>query len=553
MFRLTLPLLLALPLPASAQEVPLPESLRLDDSGFMLPAQAARRLGSAAFRTPNGRGWTAEAPDGAVSFEVYNDPARWLVARDTKTGKIVWRNRDFDRHTQLTHPHAAGGKLRVIEKKDYQFRFVWLDAATGKLLERSGVFTVPKHAFAASDVAAGPSDRWLIGAHYVPVNTVGVEETETHSFLIDREGKRDPIALGHALGYGSARFRDDGKLIEAADTIDGKEVVRVWDVETGTVIPAPPPAPPVQPRTEPTFDPPGEASILHFSPDGRLHALFAGRVVVYDPATGKELARGQPLPAPGACCFSADGATVAVIHGHPRSVHWKSADVFVCDALTGRTRATIKPATDHLLGFALTADGKRLVTVSHVKLDAPGLAAEWDTTTGERLATWEDATGGYPPFHTSTSPDGRLRVYRDDKLYGSGVRQITVWDTTAKGGGRAIRGGYSQSIAFTEDGKRLVALRGDGVNVWDVARGVTTGEFKSADKAFQNRLAITPDGALAVTASNDSRLRVYDLKTGAVKQLVGHEGWIDSVAVSPDGKWLASSSAEAPIFVWRLR
>ena len=89
--------------------------------------------------------------------------------------------------------------------------------------------------------------------------------------------------------------------------------------------------------------------------------------------------------------------------------------------------------------------------------------------------------------------------------------------------------------------------------MWDVARGVATGEFKSADKAFQNRLAITPDGALAVTASNDSRLRVYDLKTGAVKQLVGHEGWIDSVAVSPDGKWLASSSAEAPIFVWQLR
>jgi WD40 repeat protein len=99
----------------------------------------------------------------------------------------------------------------------------------------------------------------------------------------------------------------------------------------------------------------------------------------------------------------------------------------------------------------------------------------------------------------------------------------------------------------------LVALRGDGVTVWDVARGATTGEFKSADRAFQNRLAITPDGALAVTAGTDSRLRVYDLRTGAVRQLVGHEGWIDSVAVSPDGKWLVSSSAEGPIFVWRLR
>jgi WD40 repeat protein len=45
----------------------------------------------------------------------------------------------------------------------------------------------------------------------------------------------------------------------------------------------------------------------------------------------------------------------------------------------------------------------------------------------------------------------------------------------------------------------------------------------------------------------------YKLKTGTVQQLVGHEGWIDSIAISPDGKWLASSSAEAPIFIWPIK
>lgn len=551
-FTITFVLLFVSPLAGFAQQVPPPEALRPDETGFMLPVQAARRLGSAAFRTPNGRGWTAVTPDGTVSFEINNDPARWVVGRETKTGKIIWRNRDFDHHTSLTQPRVAEGKLRLVERTNYQCRFVWLETKTGKILQRSEFFPLPKHQYAELAVTVGPSDRWLIALQHVPVNTVGIEETETHAYLVDRDGKRKPLELGHALNDPSASFIDE-KTLRAPATIDGKVVERLWDIETGKVLPQPPPARSFNSRPEPSFDPPGEATILHFSPDGKLHALFAGRVVVYDPATGKELARGEPLPAKGACCFAADGTTLAVIHGHPRSVHMESAEVFVCEALTGRTLAKIKLPAKSILGFALTADGKRLVTLTQEKLDAPARATEWDAKTGKQLATWEDKNGGgFPPFHSSTSPDGKTRVYRDEKFHSSGVRQIMVWDTTAKGGIRNVCGGYSQSVVFTDNGRQLVTLLGEGVAVWDTLRSLST-EFKSADKAFQNRLAVTPDGTLAITASNDSRLRVYNLKTGAVKQLVGHEGWIDAIAVSPDGKWLVSSSPEAPIYVWPLR
>ena len=56
-------------------------------------------------------------------------------------------------------------------------------------------------------------------------------------------------------------------------------------------------------------------------------------------------------------------------------------------------------------------------------------------------------------------------------------------------------------------------------------------------------VAIAPDGLIAISASWDYTLKIWDTETGTeVRTLTGHTGWVRSVAIAPDGKKAISAS-----------
>ena len=66
-------------------------------------------------------------------------------------------------------------------------------------------------------------------------------------------------------------------------------------------------------------------------------------------------------------------------------------------------------------------------------------------------------------------------------------------------------------------------------------------------------LAFTSDGKRLVTGGRDQTIKIWDLTTGqALQTLKGHGGLIWSVACSLDGKRLASGSNDGTVKLWDL-
>jgi sugar lactone lactonase YvrE len=68
-----------------------------------------------------------------------------------------------------------------------------------------------------------------------------------------------------------------------------------------------------------------------------------------------------------------------------------------------------------------------------------------------------------------------------------------------------------------------------------------------------NSVAISPDGQILVSGSDDKTITIWDLSTGQeLRTLTGHSESVNSVAISPDGQTLLSGSRDNTIKIWRL-
>src|SRR5262249_23675227 len=112
-------------------------------------------------------------------------------------------------------------------------------------------------------------------------------------------------------------------------------------------------------------------------------------------------------------------------------------------------------------------------------------------------------------------------------------------------------------VAFTPDGERLVAgspsqpglFPPPTVLVWEVKTGKRVLALKHPLAVLG--VAVSPDGKTIASAGGDFLVRIWDVESKREKWTFrGHADMVTSVAFSPGGRWLISGSLDGNIKVW---
>ncbi|MDC0839648.1 WD40 repeat domain-containing protein, partial [Limnoraphis robusta] len=109
------------------------------------------------------------------------------------------------------------------------------------------------------------------------------------------------------------------------------------------------------------------------------------------------------------------------------------------------------------------------------------------------------------------------------------------------------------AVAITPDGRAGVSASGDTtLKLWNLKTGRVVRSLQGHTCRVL-ALAISPSGKRAVSGSYDNTIKMWDLRTGEeLRSLVGHGDWVTAVAITPDGKRALSGSKDTTIRLWDL-
>ena len=278
---------------------------------------------------------------------------------------------------------------------------------------------------------------------------------------------------------------------------------------------------------------------LQFSPDGKELAVGGFREVrLLDPMTDKVFGTfAGHADYVRSIAFSPDGKMMAAAGGAPQI----EGEIKIWDLQSHQLLKTLRGHKDCIYSVAWSPDGKFIASGSYdrtVKL--------WEASSGKELRNLQDHIDAV--FAVAFSPDGkRIASASQD-------RTVKIWEV-ATGKRLYTLSDASDgltSVAFSPAGDRIAAGGYDKtIYVWEL--GGADGHLVQSLIADQDSLLAlvwASDGKTIVTASSDGSIRFRNTKLDLLGLIDRQPDWVEALAISPDGNWLAAGRYNGTLSVY---
>ena len=450
-------------------------------------------------------------PDGIPGI-AFTPDGRHLVSGGRDSSVKIWEVasgrelRSLSGHGDAVSAVAVSpdGRLLASASRDKTVK-LW-DSVTGREVRALG-----GHADVVSSVAFTADGRWLATGSYD--NTIKLWDPVTGREHRTFSPPNPPAGGGWFIL--AVALSPDGRILASAG-LDYR--IRLWDLAAGQEV-----------RILGGHD--GQVHTLAFSPDGRWLASGGADTTarLWDVRTGQA---AQMLSGPAvSLAFSPDGRRLAFGAG---------SGVTLSEVPGGTLTRTLGGFPGRVQAVAFSPDG-RIVAAS-----GESTIRLWDAATGQEHATLGGRVG--PVSAVAVSPDGRWLASATGEPFASAKRFVgepttRLWDATAEPAQRTLAGqkGAVLALAFAPDGHVLASGGQDGtVSLWAVESGQALHRLAGHRSAVWS-VAISPDGQVLASAGFDSTVRLWTVPTGRALWTVRSRA-VRAVAFSADGRWLATGT-----------